>query len=139
LPSPFLANPILCCAAVLLVPQALECCGDHPRTVLEGLAQGAEIHHESLRGHSADEHRERLSKQLDHVIADETSRTLARHSGVSLQTGHETGETPTTGAGISLGEQCDGLQGGPDRLAEGDRHHAGRMVQPATPPPRRAI
>jgi hypothetical protein len=137
LPSALLANLIVSCAAVLLVPQALECCAGHPRTVLESLSQGAELHrHSTSHGHAADELRERHAEQIDRLVAGEETGAAERSPAISPPSGHDMGEAPTSGAGHLISESSDDPGGEPGQLIEGDRRPTGRMVQPATPPPR---
>jgi hypothetical protein len=137
LPSAFLANPILCCAAVLLVPQALECCSTHPQTLLEGLSQSVEAHrHPPAHDHAADEQRERLCEKIDRIVTGSGADPVERSQDLSLPAGHGMSEPPAVAAGDLAGVRVVIRQRDRGRSADHTQPLAGRVVQPATPPPR---
>jgi hypothetical protein len=130
LPNRLLANLIISCAAVLFLPQALECCHTGSHTILE-----------SLSGMSAD----RQAMSHHHMTESVDSGALVQSPApasstpvptVSLPAGSESGQSPAIGA-ILLPRPVV-ASADPHRLARADTPSplAGRVDRPASPPPR---
>ena len=77
------------------------------------------------------------AEQIDRILTGQPPGAVDGTSGVSLPAGHEMGEAPTIGADSLPGERTGDSGGVRSRLAGSDHRLIGRMVQPATPPPRR--
>lgn len=128
----FFANLILSCAAVLFLPQALECCHTGSHTTLEFLSgisadDRAMSHHHMAMTESVD------SSALDQSPAPGESTPIPT---ISLPAGSESAQSP--GVGSILVPRPAIVAADAHRLARADTSTRliGRSDRPASPPPR---
>lgn len=145
--STVLAHLMLCCAAVLFLPQALECCrhtGSH--TVLEALADGdaraTRPSHGGHQKHAEAERRERVNERV-------TARASGQEPGDSTESrqimkrslpgGPNTSQPPSLAAFIlkALVSLDTGFRLATAPHSEGMLY--GQTDRPETPPPRRLV
>jgi hypothetical protein len=134
MPPRIVAHLIFSCAAVLFLPQALECCHNGSHTILESLSgvNGAMAMQASAQQSHA-------SHILESRVMDPAERTADEQSAnlqVTLPAGGESGQSPSLGAQV-IGRQISITTG--FSVIRPVHHHLtlqGRTDQPGTPPPR---
>ena len=142
------SNILLCVAAVLLIPQALECCHGQAHTVLESLAgtgkprnpdtMAMPHHHHGETGHQQSGQDDRPTASIDGLVANDSpvsQSSIDSAAFVTAPSGEASGQSPTVGADTPrqpLFEVNRAL--GHQRAS--DASLVGRPLRPAIPPPR---
>lgn len=139
MPNRLFANLIISCAAVLFLPQALECCHLNSHTILESLS-GAGSGLPTPASKRAGVDHSLHERPGHHSSAYEASPGAINPAAVnvSLPTGGEAGQSPSIGAIVI--SRLVSMTSGYERIRPGrsDRPMLGRTDQPRTPPPRLA-
>ena len=146
-----LAQLMLCRAAVLFLPQALECCA-HSSTVLEALANEAPhtveaSHHKTTLGTHTGISRSRTSTEQQEHAAERNSslpnqmdpddlRKRQVLPGLSLPVTHQHGQSPSLGALIISKTPSAEPGWRPYPLSRRVDSAIGRFDRPEIPPPR---
>lgn len=141
------SNILLCVAAVLLIPQALECCHGQAHTVLESLAGtggpptsetvATSHHHHGANGQQQTDHHSRSTTSIDELMADESRASQSVIDAAAIVTAPSSeagGQLPTVGADIP-GHQPFEVDKALRHRRACDASLVGRSVRPATPPP----
>jgi hypothetical protein len=130
LPNRLLANLIISCAAVLFLPQALECCHTGSHTILESLSGM------SADGQAMSHHHMTQSVDSGALVQSPAPVASTPVPTVSLPTGSESAQSPGVGAILLPRPAIAAVDA--HRLARADTPSrlAGRVDRPVSPPPR---
>jgi hypothetical protein len=142
------SNILLCVAAVLLIPQALECCHGQAHTVLESLTGTGKLrnpdtramphHHHGETGHQQPGQDDRPTASIDGLITDDSpvsQSSIDAAAFVTAPSGEAGGQSPNVGADMP-GHPPFEVNRALGHQRASDASSVGRPLRPAIPPPR---